>query len=89
MVLVDVLNLLNVILNIFFVNWYLGGSFLTYGPVALAYLATDPEERDPEGPFDLVFPKMTKCTLNSFGPSGTIQVCAMVDYEDLWQFFLV
>ncbi len=33
---------------------------LAYGPVALAYLATDPEERDPKGPFDLVFPKMTK-----------------------------
>ncbi len=71
--LIDSLNLLNVLLNIFFTNWYLGHSFLAYGPQALAYAASDPATRSPEGPMDLIFPKMTKCTLNSFGPSGTIQ----------------
>ncbi len=72
-VVVNLLNLANVILNIFFVDWYLAHQFLGYGPAAVSRMATDPEERDPDGPLDLVFPKMTKCTLNRFGPSGTVQ----------------
>ena len=36
------------------------------------YILTPAEERGPD-PFDVVFPKMTKCTLNTYGPSGTVQ----------------
>lgn len=69
----DVLNLVVVLLNMFLVDWYLSGKFFSYGVVALGYIFADPEERGPD-PFDTVFPKMTKCTMNTYGPSGTIQV---------------
>ena len=36
------------------------------------YILTPVEERG-DDPFDVVFPKMTKCTLNTYGPSGTVQ----------------
>jgi len=68
----DFLNLINVIANIFLVHWYLGFNFLSYGPQVLSYLTSDEQTRGPD-PFHTIFPKMTKCSLNTFGPSGTIQ----------------
>ena len=41
-------------------------------PWHFQYILTPVEERGPD-PFDVVFPKMTKCTLNTYGPSGTVQ----------------
>ena len=52
-------------------NWYLQGSFLSYGPNFLMYFWGDKEEFGPS-PFATIFPKMTKCTLELFGPSGTV-----------------
>ena len=52
-------------------NWYLQGSFLSYGPNFLMYFWGDKEEWGPS-PFTTIFPKMTKCTLELFGPSGTV-----------------
>ena len=46
--------------------------FLTYGIYSMSYMFTNPETRG-EDPFNLIFPKMTKCTLNAYGPSGTIE----------------
>jgi len=71
----EFLNFINIILNIVVMDWYLGNGFLSYGPEVLGH------QREEDGggsleqinPFDLVFPKMAKCTLSRFGPSGTIE----------------
>lgn len=72
LVMVDSLNLINILCNIFFVDWYLGNKFLTYGFHTLEYRLKSILERGLD-PFDVIFPKMTKCSLNTFGPSGTVQ----------------
>jgi len=68
----DFMNLINIILNIFFMDWYLGSIFINYAPKVISYQSSDVMEAV-EDPFDKIFPKMTKCTLEMFGPSGTIQ----------------
>merc|ERR1711973_230861 len=35
-------------------------------------MIANPQTRGPD-PFNLIFPKMTKCTFHTYGPSGTIQ----------------
>ena len=71
MVLSDFLNLVNIVLNILAINWYLKGHFLTYGPYFLMYQLGGGAGWG-ENPFTTIFPKMTKCTLEMFGPSGSI-----------------
>ena len=72
LILCDILNVTVIILNIFFVEWYLSYNFFLYGPQSIEYMCTPPEDRGLD-PFNILFPKMTKCTLNTYGPSGTIQ----------------
>jgi hypothetical protein len=62
-------SLVTSVANVFFVQWYLGGQFLWYGVTAMSYLV----QRDGDSPFDLIFPKVTKCTLSTYGPSGSVQ----------------
>lgn len=38
----DGLNLINILLNIFLVDWYLDGNFFTYGPISLRYIFSTP-----------------------------------------------
>merc|ERR1719228_2631822 len=71
MLVVDFLNLINVVGNIYFVDAFLGGEFTTYGIKVLSFLEADPEKRI--DPMAAVFPRVTKCTFRKFGPSGTIQ----------------
>jgi len=71
LVLSDFMNFINITLNIFVVNLYLKGSFLTYGPRVLMYQLSEKEEWG-VNPFTTLFPKMTKCTLELFGPSGSV-----------------
>ena len=62
-------NLVNVVAQIWFVDWFLDGEFRTYGWRVFKFLeGTDPEDR--LDPMAAVFPKMTKCTFHKFGPSG-------------------
>lgn len=70
-VICEVLNLVNVIGNIFFIDTFLNGAFLTYGTRVVEFSQTDQENRT--DPMIEVFPRMTKCTFHKFGPSGTIQ----------------
>ena len=92
----DVLNLLNIIINISLIQWFLGGQFIWYGFEFLSYQMRDLDLKHrgdiPPGlgsplrrtsitgddPFHITFPKMTKCTLEMYGPSGTI-----VNYDGL------
>jgi len=67
----EILNFFNVLGQIYFMDFFLGGEFTTYGTDVLAMTEWRPEER--EDPMARVFPKMTKCTFHKFGPSGTVE----------------
>jgi len=71
LVLSDFLNLVNLILNILFLQWYLRGQFIDYGIEFLAYQLAEIKVRGMD-PFNVIFPKMTKCNLQMYGPSGSI-----------------
>ena len=67
----ELLNLLNIIVQMVFVNTFLGGEFSSYGLDVVKFLDDDPSVR--VDPMAKVFPKMTKCTFRKFGPSGEVQ----------------
>ena len=67
----EFLNLVNVIGQLFFMDFFLGGEFSTYGAEVLSM--TNMEQEDRTDPMSRVFPKVTKCTFHKFGPSGTVQ----------------
>lgn len=67
----DFLNFVNVLGQMFFINMFLGGVFMSYGTQVLQWSEMDPEERT--DPLVEVFPRLTKCTFHKYGPSGTIE----------------
>ena len=67
----EFLNLVNVVGQLFFMDFFLGGEFSTYGAEVLSM--TNLEQEDRTDPMSRVFPKVTKCTFHKFGPSGTVQ----------------
>jgi len=67
----EFLNFINVVGQIYFMDFFLGGEFTTYGTDVLAMTELDQSER--VDPMARVFPKMTKCTFHKFGPSGTVE----------------
>ncbi|KAG8233147.1 hypothetical protein J437_LFUL010377 [Ladona fulva] len=67
----ELLNLANVIGNLFFVDTFLGGAFLTYGTEVVNFAGLDQEDR--RDPMVAIFPRVTKCTFHKYGPSGSIQ----------------
>jgi hypothetical protein len=67
----EVLNFANVILQIFFLDMFLGYEFSTYGLDVVNFSEMDPMER--QDPMHTVFPKVTKCTFHKYGPSGTVE----------------
>ena len=50
---------------------YIGGEFRTYGLQVASMMEEDPEDR--VDPISRVFPRVTKCIFNKFGPSGSVQ----------------
>jgi hypothetical protein len=66
----EVFNFIHVILQMAFVNYFLGGEFSRYGLDVLKFVDSDPENR--EDPMAKIFPKLTKCTFRRFGPSGDV-----------------
>ena len=67
----DLLNLVNIFGQMYFVNMFLGGVFMTYGTDVLKWSEAEPGERT--DPMIDVFPRVTKCTFHKYGHSGTIQ----------------
>lgn len=67
----DSLNFINCIGQLFFINKFLGGVFMTYGTEVLSFMNMDDENRT--DPMMEVFPRVTKCTFHHYGSSGTIQ----------------
>jgi len=67
----EVLNFINVICQIYFIDYFLDNEFATYGTDVLNYTGLEPEDRP--DPMARVFPKVTKCTFHKYGPSGTVE----------------
>lgn len=67
----EFLNLINITVQVYFMNVFLGYQFTTYGTDVLRVSELPIEER--VDPMAKVFPKVTKCTFHLFGPSGTIE----------------
>lgn len=70
-VICELANLLNVIGQLYLTDKFLGGYFLTYGTEVISYSETNQENR--LDPMVKVFPRVTKCIFNTFGPSGDVQ----------------
>jgi len=67
----EFLNLANVLFQIYFMDFFLGGEFTTYGSEVLAMTEMENDQRT--DPMARVFPKITKCTFHKFGASGSVQ----------------
>ncbi len=67
----ECLNWVNVLLQIFLTDKFLGGEFSKYGTEVLNFPYENPEDR--VDPMSRVFPRMTKCIFYKYGGSGTIQ----------------
>lgn len=65
------LNLVNVLAQIYLINAFLGGQFTMYGMKMLQLIDIDPVNRSDA--MDRVFPKVTKCAFQKYGPSGSLQ----------------
>ena len=65
----EILNFVNVVAQIYLVDFFLGGQFTTYGLDVIGITEIEPQYRS--DPMSKVFPKMAKCTFHKFGPSGT------------------
>jgi len=94
----DVLNFVNVVGQMYFLNFFLGGVFMTYGTDVLNFINEEDSERT--DPMMTVFPRITKCTFHKYGPSGTIQkhdaMCVLAlniinekIYITLWFWFII
>ncbi|XP_074600793.1 innexin inx2-like [Brevipalpus obovatus] len=67
----ELLNLLNVILQMYVMNRFLGGEFIKYGYNVIAFSEWDWSLR--YDPMIKVFPRLTKCTFHRYGSSGDVQ----------------
>lgn len=67
----EALNFINVVGQIYFMDFFLDGEFSTYGSDVVKFTEMEPEERG--DPMSRVFPKVTKCTFHKYGPSGGVQ----------------
>lgn len=67
----EVINFINVVIQIFIADKFLGGAFANYGFEVLSYSEMEMENRT--DPMIVIFPRMTKCTFFHYGPSGDVQ----------------
>lgn len=68
----EVLNFVNVIAQIYFIDYFLDYEFRTYGLDVLSFSEMEAEDR--VDPMHKVFPKVTKCEFHKYGPSGTVEI---------------
>ena len=57
--------------QIFLMDRFFDGTFLTYGIEVISFAERDQEDRI--DPMVYIFPRMTKCAFHKFGPSGEIE----------------
>jgi len=93
----EFLNLVNIIVQVYFMDLFLGGQFTRYGTDVFAISELPLEQR--VDPLSKVFPKVTKCTFHKYGPSGTVEnkdgLCVLANniinekiYIFLWLWFI-
>ena len=94
LVFAEILNLINVLVQIYWTNVFLGGAFYSLGLKVLHERWTNQMDA-----LDVVFPKVTKCHFHKFGASGSLQMhdtlCVMAlniinekIYTILWFWYL-
>ena len=66
----DLMNLFNTGFQMYFINLFLGGVFLNFGPKVLGLTELDQHNRT--DPLIEVFPRLTKCTFHQYGENGGI-----------------
>ncbi|XP_076477434.1 optic ganglion reduced isoform X2 [Bombus vancouverensis nearcticus] len=67
----EVLCLINIFLQLWLMNQFFDGEFLSYGLRVLSLPDVPQEER--VDPMVYIFPRVTKCIFHKYGASGTIQ----------------
>ncbi|KAH8028183.1 hypothetical protein HPB51_014138 [Rhipicephalus microplus] len=93
----EALALFNVVGQLFFIDAFLDGEFLTYGLEVLSFVSSDEDRVDP---MVRVFPRVAKCHFHKFGSSGNVEthdaVCVLPlnivnekIYVFLWFWFVV
>ncbi|XP_063235959.1 innexin shaking-B isoform X1 [Bacillus rossius redtenbacheri] len=94
----ELLALANVVGQMFLMNRFFDGEFLTFGIDVISFMEDDDENR--VDPMIYIFPRMTKCTFYKYGVSGEVErhdaVCILPlnvvnekIYVFLWFWFLV
>jgi hypothetical protein len=68
----ELVNFINCICQIYFIDYFLDYEFRTYGTDVLNYTGMEYEDRP--DPMARVFPKVTKCSFHKYGPSGTVEI---------------
>lgn len=67
----ELLNLVNVVGQICFMNAFLGEDFAFYGIYVIMY--NQRLTQSVKNPMERLFPKMTKCVYHKYGPSGSLE----------------
>ncbi|XP_037029949.1 innexin shaking-B isoform X3 [Bradysia coprophila] len=67
----EFLSLVNVIGQMFLMNRFFDGEFMTFGLDVIAHMEADQEDR--LDPMIYIFPRMTKCTFYKYGVSGEVE----------------
>lgn len=67
----EALCLINIVVQLYMMNKFFDGEFLTYGLRVLNI--TEVPQEDRVDPMVYIFPRVTKCIFHKFGPSGSIQ----------------
>jgi hypothetical protein len=67
----EALAFLNVIIQMYLIDSFLGGEFMTYGSRVLSF--TDWDDSVRYDPMIRVFPRLAKCTFHRYGSSGDVQ----------------
>lgn len=67
----ELLNFVNVVGNIYFIDKFLGGYFLEYGTKVLSFSLMEQKERN--DPMIETFPRIVKCSWEQYGFSGSVE----------------
>ncbi|ODM89472.1 Innexin inx1, partial [Orchesella cincta] len=67
----EVLCFINIVFQMFLMNWFFSGDFMKYGIQVLAFDEEEQANRDDHMIY--VFPRITKCIFRKFGPSGSVE----------------
>lgn len=70
-VICEALSFVNVIIQMYVIDSFLGGEFSTFGTKVLSF--TDWDDQVRYDPMVKVFPRLTKCTFHRYGSSGDVQ----------------